>query len=118
MLKIQHFIKESDKYILFPSAFSVISSLLITILLVTFYNLLPAKLPLLYSLPWGDQQLVSKQQFLLLPAIIVLISLINVFLSSQLHLAQYVLKRIILLNIIFIDLILVITAVKIIVIFI
>lgn len=48
-------------------------------LIVVTYSDLPEKLPLYYSLPWGVSQLASKVELFLLPAIMVLINLVNSF---------------------------------------
>lgn len=87
-------------------------------LLLFFYNVLPAKLPLFYSLPWGQTQLVTKQQFLLLPLVLLLINLLNFTTASQLHHSQIVLKKLLVFGLILIDLIITMTATKILFIFI
>lgn len=53
---------------------------------------LPPKIPLFYSLPWGEQQLVSALQFVILPAIVILIGLINLIISLLLHPSQLIVK--------------------------
>lgn len=107
-----------DKYFLVPIIFSIVSTLLITTLLGIFFISLPANLPLFYSKSWGEEQLATKQQLLILPSIIILVTLINIVVAWQLHINQIILRRIILACIIAIDLIIVITAVKILTIFI
>ena len=37
-------------------------------------DFLPPKLPLFYSLPWGEKQLAQNQQLLIIPASIAIIS--------------------------------------------
>jgi hypothetical protein len=101
---------------------SYASVFFMTILLLAgwgiFYQILPDKLPLFYSLPWGETQLVTKTQFVIVPALIVLITLINIIISWHLHHSQLVLKRIIYVTSSFISLLLLITSFKIIFIFI
>lgn len=85
---------------------------------VFLYNSLPSKLPLFYSLPWGESQLVLKQQFFILPAILGFVALLNLFIASQLHEAQWLLKRILIFSVVVLALIILITALKIIFIYI
>lgn len=107
----------SDKFSLVPILFSAFLVLFIATLFFVAYGRLPSQLPLLYSLPWGQTQLVAKQQFLLLPAVLALITLVNTLIASQLHPVQVVVKRILSLSLLLIDLIIFITALKIIFIF-
>ena len=81
-------------------------------------NFLPPKLPLYYSLPWGDSQLVAYQQLLIIPASISLITLLNLLISWQLHPSQLFFKKILLIASLLISLVLTITFLKIILIFI
>lgn len=79
--------------------YSLVFSLLMIIIVLLIYALnyieLPAKIPLFYSLSWGEKQLVSLSQFIILPALMILIVLINLILSWHLHSSQKTLKRII-----------------------
>lgn len=115
---LSKFWKSSDKFFLISILITIISIVIILLFFLIFYNNLPNKLPLFYSLPWGENQLASKQQFLLLPIMLSLICLTNALIASQLHTAQFLLKRMLMLSLIIIDLILAITALKIIWIFI
>lgn len=118
MSKIISFLKSSDSLLLVSLAITLMVCLLITIAFLFFYSSLPPKLPLFYSLPWGESQLVAKQQFLILPATLLLISLVNALLAHQLHPAHLVLKRILVGSLIFLSVIILITGIKILVIFI
>lgn len=111
------FFKKSDKYLLIPGLLCFVLTILITELFMFFYSQLPPRLPLFYSLPWGQQQLVDKQQFLILPAVLLLINLVNIFIAYHLHEVQTVLKRILLLSLVVVDLLILVTAVKILTIF-
>lgn len=115
--KLFHFLNTQDQYFLIPLSISLFTVLLIIILILIFLNLLPPKLPLFYSMPWGDAQLISKQQLFLLPIVLLVIVLINSFIVSQLHPLQKVLKRLLMLSLIFIDLIILATFLKILSIF-
>lgn len=117
MSKILNFIDKSDKFFFLPIFISVASIIFILTLYAMTYSRLPAKIPLFYSLAWGPAQLVTKQQFLILPAVIILLSLINLFLAWELHPVQYILKRILMLNLLVVDLIILITTLKILSIF-
>lgn len=88
------------------------------ILILFFPHFLPNKLPLFYSLPWGENQIANQQQFFIIPAAIVLISLVNLAMSWQLHQTQTFFKRILLISSIIVSIILSVTLIKIIFIFI
>lgn len=92
--------------------------LALSLLILVLPKFLPTKLPLFYSLPWGETQLATPKQFLIIPAIILLLSLINISIARSLHPQQVLLKKIISLSTILISIILVITIIKIIFIFI
>lgn len=96
----------------------IIISLLLSLLILILFKFLPSKLPLFYSLSWGDQQLATHQQFLIIPASLALIALLNLGLSWQLHSSQSFFKKVLLISPLIISLILVITFVKIVAIFI
>lgn len=118
MKKLGAFWQKSDKFFLLPILFSVLSVFLITTFFGAVYQRLPATLPLFYSLAWGEKQLVVKQQFLLLPIIIILISLLNTLLTFYLHPGQIVLRRLLMVSLIVINLVILLTAFKILLIFI
>lgn len=112
------FWKKSDKFTLLPALFSALIVLVLFVIFPLLYELLPNRLPLFYSLPWGDSQLVSKEQFFLLPLCLLLIILLNSSVTSQLHSSQKVLKRVLMGSLVVVDLIIVLTVVKIFIIFI
>lgn len=118
MKQIKTFWKQSDKLFLLPLIFSLLTAAMITFPLLIFYDKLPPTLPLFYSLSWGETQLVSKEQFFILPGTVLAITLANTLFSSQLHSAQFLLKRMLMLNLVLVDLIALITAIKILSIFI
>lgn len=109
---------KSDRFILIPAIASTASILIITTLFFLLQNSLPAKLPLFYSLPWGQTQLSDKYQFLLLPVILVLTTLVNILLALQLHPVQMVLRRTLTVSLLLTNAIITITALKILSIFI
>lgn len=82
------------------------------------YQNLPSEIPLFFSLPWGDAQLINPKQFTVLPAIILLFILINSILIMSLHPSQWVLKRIISAATAMVALLITITAFRIVFIFI
>lgn len=92
----------------------LILSLGIALIVIIALKPLPPKLPLFYSLPWGEMQLATHQQFLILPAIISILTLINLLIFWQLHESQYFFKKILLVSSITVSLILTVTFVKII----
>lgn len=110
-------ISYQDRYYLASCISTIISVILILSLYLLAVNVLPNRIPLFYSLPWGQSELVNKSSLLLLPAIITQVALINMFLAYHLHSSQYILKRILLMSTILIDLTIVIAAIKIVFIF-
>jgi len=100
----------------------ILISLILGIFMATsillFFRFLPPKLPLFYSLPWGDTQLTTHQQFFVIPASIILITLLNLIISWQLHLSQSFFKKVLLFSSLVATLILTITFIKIVLIFI
>lgn len=102
------------KILAIPLAFSLI---IITFIALS-ANLLPPKLPLFYSLAWGDNQLANRQQLLIIPAVISLITLVNLIISWQLHPRQIFLKKVLTFSSVLISIILSLTFFKIVSIFI
>lgn len=93
-------------------------SLAIIIFILISGRFLPPKLPLFYSLSWGEKQLANHQQLLIIPSSIILVTLCNLVLSWQLHPQQVIFKKILLFSSVLVSLILTITFVKIVFIFI
>ncbi len=100
------------------AAIPLFLSLLISLFIAFSAKFLPSKLPLFYSLPWGEKQLVNHSQLLIIPATISLVALSNLILSWQLHPTQTLFKNILLFSSLLISLILTMTLIKIILIFI
>lgn len=93
-------------------------ALAIALLILFFSKFLPKKLPLFYSLPWGEAQLGSSEQFFIIPGSIALITLLNMIISWQLHPTQAFFKKILTISILVATLILTTTFIKIVLIFI
>lgn len=93
----------------------LIFSLLLTIVVLTLLQFLPTRLPLFYSLPWGEKQLATHQQFFILPASIGFITLLNLIISWQLHPSQLFFKKVLMITSLTVSLILIITFIKIII---
>lgn len=89
-------------------------SLVLAIAILLGMQSLPPKLPLFYSLPWGDNQLASHREFLLIPASIIVATLLNSAISWQLHPSQSFFKRILLFSPLVVSLLLTVTFIKII----
>jgi hypothetical protein len=117
MKKVKEFYKSQDPFAFWSTAFCAGSAVIILFLLFLNLNRLPPQLPLFYSLPWGDNQLGTLAQFIILPAIIILVSLINLFITWQLHSSQIVLKRILYTSSITTSFLILVTALKILYIF-
>ncbi len=117
-VKLIKFYQKTDKYIFYFVVTAFVTSFLICLFFVMNFHNLPSLLPLYYSLSWGKPQLVSQNQFLILPAVIILITLVNLIASWHLHSSQLILKRILASSSAIVGVILLITAAKIIYIFI
>ena len=96
----------------------LILSLLMVVFISAFAKSLPPVIPLFYSLPWGEKQLVNHSQLFLLPSIMVLVALGNLIISWQLHPQQAFFKNILSIATLSVSLILTMTFLKIILIFI
>lgn len=109
--------KDKKLYLIFAIT-SLGIALAMFLLILFFPKFLPKKLPLFYSLPWGETQLGSFEQFFIIPGIITLITLLNMIISWQLHPTQAFFKKILTISILPITLILTATFIKIVLIFI
>lgn len=112
------FFKNKDRYFAFTFLATAVSALFISAVLLIFSSQLPSKLPLFYSLPWGEKQLVNQFGFFILPIILIVFSLINFTLALQLHSLQIILKRMLILTSLAIDIIIVVSFIRVIFIFI
>ncbi|RJP47742.1 MAG: hypothetical protein C4584_00055 [Armatimonadetes bacterium] len=110
----QHF----DKFVFWPITITISSLVFIVSFFAYFYTALPAKIPLFYSLPWGEAQLVDKNDFYIIPLVVLLISITNIVISFYLHPLHYILKRLLLSSLVIINFIVLVTVLKIILIFI
>src|SRR4030042_3758113 len=52
------------------------------LILAIFWKFIPPQVPLFYSRPWGNEQLVTKKIFFLIPLVSFLLSLINFSLGN------------------------------------
>ena len=102
---------------LYLACLPIALSLLLILFIVIFFQFLPPKMPLFYSLPWGDAQLANHQQFFIVPAGIVLIDLINLSLIWHLHPSQKFFKKILIVSSLIVTLIFMTTFIKIFLIF-
>jgi hypothetical protein len=111
------YLAQVDTFFLYPIIFSLITLILLLASYFIASPYLPSKIPLLYSLTWGQAQLVTKSQFMILPALVVLLTLINCILAWQLHPSQIVLKRILMVSLVLINSIFLIGGIKILTLF-
>lgn len=107
-----------QRFYTFINIFSFTLAALMAAVTLLFPRFLPERLPLFYSLPWGERQLASHLQFLIIPATAVLVTLINLTVKKQLHASQAFLKLALDLTSFIVTFILLITFLKIILIFI
>lgn len=108
----------SDKIYFYITISPVICAILLSAVILIFFKFLPNKLPLFYSLAWGEKQLATHQQFLIIPAIIILISILNMMFYLQLHPSQSFFKKILALSSVVCSLILTVSFIKVTLIFI
>lgn len=87
-------------------------SLLSAALILIFKGILPPQVPLFYGLPVGEGQLTSYWGFFLAPAASLIISIANIFISSQVSDSFY--KRVLIISAFFISVLVTITTIKII----
>lgn len=95
----------------------LILSLVMTAVIMILFKFLPPKLPLFYSIAWGNGQLATQKQFLIIPASISLITILNLVISRQLHPSQSFFKKVLLISSIVASVILITTFIKIILMF-
>lgn len=107
-----------DKIIFLSFLLSFLSIITLLIFFFSTFKNLPEKIPLFYSHPWGENQLGSTYQFLLLPCLLTLFLLINLIISWYIHESQLTLKRIFALCSLAISIFISLTGLKIIYIFI
>ena len=103
---------KANKFDLWIGLSPLILSLSVTVSIVTALEFLPPRLPLFYSLSWGNGQLATHQQFLIIPASITLITLLNLVISWQLHPSQSFFKKVLLTSSVVVSLILTITFIE------
>lgn len=106
------------KSIFYLNVLPLTLAIMMSISIPLVFRYLPDKLPLFYSLAWGETQLGGHEQFFILPASIILITLINLFISWQLHPSQIFFKKVLLASSAIVSLILAITYIRIVFIFI
>lgn len=100
------------------SILPIILAAILALIILLFGQFLPQKLPLFYSLPWGEQQLATPKQFLIIPAVLLASSLINLSLGWQLHPSQFLFKQILDFTSLILSIVLTVTFLKIVFIFI
>jgi len=84
-----------------------------SLLLVLLYKYIPPQIPLFFSQPWGDDQLVDKIYICLIPATLLLVFIVNIFLSSLFFQKEKLLSRIIIFTTTLIFVLLTVTFIKI-----
>jgi hypothetical protein len=112
-----HFYQKQDAVLFWSTTLSVLFALFSIALWAYYYPALPPQIPLFYSLPWGESQLTTLFQYLILPVIILLIVLVNLLVTWHLHGSQLFIKRMIALSTVFISFLITLTGIKIILIF-
>lgn len=106
------------KLYLWATVLPVAAIIAVSLIILLLLRFLPPKLPIFYSLPWGDEQLATHLQFFIIPGSLSLITLFNLIVSSHLHQQQLFFKKILLVGTLISTTVLTITFIKIILIFI
>lgn len=114
MNRLISFYQKQDKVIFYSVFLALLCFLIVVHTYAFFIPVLPSQIPLFYSLPWGEAQLSSLGQFIILPTVILLTGIINLFISWHLHDSQIVLKRILNMSTALVAVLVTITALKII----
>lgn len=96
----------------------IICSAALAIFILLIRQFLPLKIPLFYSMPWGEQQLAIFPQFLIMPLVATSLSLINLMIVWHLGKDEILLKKILLTTSLVICTTLILATVKIVLIFI
>ena len=106
------------KLYLWATILPITISVMIALVILFFFRFLPPKLPLFYSLSWGEGQLAKHIEFLIIPGTLALVVLLNLSVASYLHEAQTFFKKILLVGILVPTLIFLVTILKIVLVFI
>lgn len=85
----------SIKYPFFLCIFFIITQL---ILLAVFYNNLPPLIPLFNSLPWGESRLAFSQFIFLVPAVSIIVILLNLYIAKLIYTKHTLVARILTVN--------------------
>lgn len=112
--KFFDFLQREDQIIVLSTILSLSFVVFLSIIYLINIDFLPNQLPLFYSLPWGEKQLIQKSQFIILPSVIILVLLTNLVISWHLHRSQTLIKRILSVSSVVIGLLILITGIKII----
>lgn len=86
--------KKQDRVVLLQTCLSLIVAFFVFTIWFFSPPYLPSTLPLFYSLPWGEKQLAQHQQFIVIPGIIIIVTLLNLIISWHLHPTQKIIKRV------------------------
>lgn len=110
--------QSSQKKYIYLSLPQVAVAATLALVIFFFFKFLPSKLPLFYSLSWGQPQLITHSQFYILPLSIALITLINLIIVLKLGSSYDFFKKILISSTIITTVILLVTFIKVVLIFI
>lgn len=88
----------SDNLIKISLLSSLILIIIQTILIVIFYNKFPPLIPFLNSRPWGAERLASSTLIFTIPAVFIIVYVINNFLASYFYKKNTLVARILSFN--------------------
>jgi hypothetical protein len=101
---------ESDKIIFFTILASILAVFTQVGIFFLKFQGMPSQIPLFYSHPWGEDQLGTLIQFLVLPLLSLLTILMNSIILMHLHDLQTALKRILAISSLMVVILFLITA--------
>lgn len=97
---------EDDNKASLPRKLSLYLILTLFLIIIFFFFRLPPQIPLLYSRPWGEQQLTSPKMLFLILGVVAAVSIINNVIYSWIRKKDELLSKIIIwFNVLFIFLI-------------
>ena len=82
-----------DKFYIFSLIAIVILLLLQFLAIAFFYKYIPPQIPIFYSQPWGQEQLADKKLIFLFPIQLILLLIINYFLTALFFLKEKLLAK-------------------------
>lgn len=87
-----------DRFIFYSTVLTVVFAILFPLSVVFSYSNLPPLVPIFSSMPWGMRRLYSSEITAFLPLIMILVLLVNIFISLTIYKKFTLLSRVISFN--------------------